>query len=127
MGPHSHHKLPLTNVEGKVYTHVRMTIHPDGGVKRLRVYGRRAVGSPPPPATVPNGTGHVEAKENIPTIVAQPLTSESFAPFGHVLQGFSSPEDAPPKTLVTPANQGTALKFHALSPVESSYPEGSNA
>ena len=29
-------------VEDKVWTHVKMTIVPDGGVKRLRVFGRRA-------------------------------------------------------------------------------------
>lgn len=28
--------------EGKIWTHVKMTIIPDGGVKRLRVFGRRA-------------------------------------------------------------------------------------
>lgn len=28
--------------EGEVWTHVKMTIIPDGGVKRLRVFGRRA-------------------------------------------------------------------------------------
>jgi allantoicase len=30
------------NLEGKVWTHVKMTIIPDGGVKRLRIFGRRA-------------------------------------------------------------------------------------
>jgi len=29
----------LVNVEGKAYTHVKMVIIPDGGVKRLRVFG----------------------------------------------------------------------------------------
>ena len=28
--------------EGHVWTHVKMTIIPDGGVKRLRIFGRRA-------------------------------------------------------------------------------------
>ena len=33
----------LTNVDGnKAYTHIKMTIIPDGGVKRLRVFGTRA-------------------------------------------------------------------------------------
>ena len=30
------------NMEGKLWTHVKMTIIPDGGVKRLRVFGKRA-------------------------------------------------------------------------------------
>lgn len=29
-------------LEGRVWTHVKMTIIPDGGVKRLRIFGRRA-------------------------------------------------------------------------------------
>ena len=40
--PHreSEYASQLTNLE-KPYTHVRMTIIPDGGVKRLRIFGRR--------------------------------------------------------------------------------------
>jgi allantoicase len=33
--------VTLTDIEGKAWTHVKMTIIPDGGVKRLRVFGRR--------------------------------------------------------------------------------------
>jgi allantoicase len=33
---------PLKCAEGKALTHIKMTIIPDGGVKRLRVFGRRA-------------------------------------------------------------------------------------
>jgi len=29
-------------LEGRVWTHVKMTIIPDGGVKRIRIFGRRA-------------------------------------------------------------------------------------
>ena len=32
----------LANVEGKAFTHMKMTIIPDGGVKRFRVFGTRA-------------------------------------------------------------------------------------
>ena len=32
----------LTNVKGKAFTHMRLTILPDGGVKRFRVFGTRA-------------------------------------------------------------------------------------
>ena len=31
-----------TAVEGKVWTHIKLTIIPDGGVKRLRIFGHRA-------------------------------------------------------------------------------------
>lgn len=45
LGPDSEHvyeKEGLRNVDGKAYTHMKMTIIPDGGVKRFRVLGRRA-------------------------------------------------------------------------------------
>lgn len=41
------HAFPSTllqGVAGKVVTHVKMVIIPDGGIKRLRVYGKRVVG-----------------------------------------------------------------------------------
>ncbi|KAG9043567.1 Allantoicase [Tulasnella sp. UAMH 9824] len=42
LGPHRRHFFQLENVLGQVYTHVRLTIYPDGGIKRIRVIGRRA-------------------------------------------------------------------------------------
>jgi allantoicase len=38
---HIHGKSGLSHVYGKVYSYVKMVIIPDGGVKRLRVFGRR--------------------------------------------------------------------------------------
>ncbi|KAF8469043.1 Allantoicase [Kalaharituber pfeilii] len=41
---HAFSSTKLVNVQsGEVYTHVKMTIVPDGGVKRLRVFGKRAL------------------------------------------------------------------------------------
>lgn len=40
---HSFPTALLANVSGKTVTHVKMVIIPDGGVKRLRVYGKRIV------------------------------------------------------------------------------------
>jgi allantoicase len=41
-GPDAEHVYDeLSNVEGRAYTHVKLDIIPDGGVKRLRVLGRR--------------------------------------------------------------------------------------
>jgi allantoicase len=40
------HAFPSTllrNTKGRVYTHVKMVIIPDGGVKRLRVFGSLAI------------------------------------------------------------------------------------
>lgn len=42
VGAHAQHYFDLENVDGKVYSHVRVTIHPDGGIKRLRIIGKRA-------------------------------------------------------------------------------------
>lgn len=42
---HVHHAHQLSNstmADGRILTHVKMTIIPDGGVKRLRIFGRRA-------------------------------------------------------------------------------------
>jgi Allantoicase repeat len=41
LGPHREHTFQLENVEGHKFTHLRFTIHPDGGVKRVRVLGWR--------------------------------------------------------------------------------------
>ena len=48
LGPHRQHCSQLLNVEGKPYTHVRLTIHPDGGIKRIRLLGRRLTTSQSP-------------------------------------------------------------------------------
>ena len=42
LGPHRQHYFQLENVENTVFTHVKMTIYPDGGVKRIRVIGLKA-------------------------------------------------------------------------------------
>ena len=44
LGPDAEHEYGndvLINVDGSAYSHVKMTIIPDGGVKRFRVYGTR--------------------------------------------------------------------------------------
>jgi allantoicase len=145
LGPHKQHYFALENTAGKVYTHVKLTIHPDGGVKRLRIIGTRAVdASDSADELTAAGTVSAAAGETTlasapantdraPLIVAGsifpvlPLTAEAFAPYGKVLQAYADPHGAPRGVKVTGANQGTAVKFHKLSLVESSYPEGSGA
>lgn len=41
-GPNQEHEVKLSKSD-KTFSHVKMTILPDGGVKRLRVFGRRAI------------------------------------------------------------------------------------
>jgi allantoicase len=42
LGPDRQHYFELENVENRIYTHVKVTIYPDGGLKRVRILGRRA-------------------------------------------------------------------------------------
>lgn len=40
-GPGRQHYFPLEGLDGKPFSHVRVTMHPDGGIKRVRIMGRR--------------------------------------------------------------------------------------
>lgn len=147
LGPHRQHYFQLEAVDEEVFTHVRVTIFPDGGIKRVRIIGRRAgsgstapspsnaAGDPTP--TVPQETDvafdtaspaaeteQSNTKPIGPVIPALPLTPEAFAPFGQVVQAYDDLNAVPsPRTThITGANQGTAVKFHKLALLESSYP-----
>lgn len=138
LGPHREHSLVLENVEGKKFTHVRLTIFPDGGVKRVRVIGTLGASARTSPqsneATDPSSStpaSSLHSNDNIGTrriIPALPLTPEAFAPFGQVIQSYPDPHSIPsPRTTkITPANFGTATKYHKLSLLESSYPSGTD-
>ncbi|GAA5867158.1 hypothetical protein JCM3774_004413 [Rhodotorula dairenensis] len=138
LGPHRQHFYQLSHPE-KAWTHVRLDIHPDGGVKRLRLYGRPASQYPdfsalvPLPAPTPAGT-HVngasssgsEAKVNgasshgraVPKIPAVPLNPSAFAPYGSVIQSYPDERAAPKEIKIKTVNFGTARKFNHLAPVE---------
>lgn len=126
-----------------MYSHVRLTIHPDGGVKRLRIIGKRvssrleidsstttAPDVPAKPSLTSEEAIQVVLKglDILPKVIpALPLTPEAFAPYGHVVQAYTTPNAAPRGVKVTPANQGSAMKYHALAPVKSSYPMDTEA
>ncbi|KAL4080245.1 galactose-binding domain-like protein [Scleroderma yunnanense] len=133
LGPHRRHFLQLETKEDAVFTHVKLTIYPDGGVKRLRIIGTRGQsnGSVVPLESVSewNSVPPVVSKQAskgkiIPVL---PLTPEAFAPFGRVIQAYGDHTAAPSGTKITPANGGTASKFHKLALIDSSFPEGSGA
>lgn len=142
LGPHRQHHFHLENVD-KPYTHVRVTIYPDGGIKRVRMLGRRINGmfesshSQPPPVAALSSTGPTDAPTAQPvhaatasaSIPALPLTPEAFTAFGKVVQAYSDLHAVPsPRTTrITGANQGTAVKFHKLALLESSYPATAGA
>jgi len=140
LGPHRQHYFQLENVEGTAYTHVKLTIYPDGGLQRVRVLGRRFDGTPTsstdhgaslrpnsgastPPATEV-AISSVLMLKGIPVL---PLTSEAFAPFGKVIQAYDDLTAAPRGTKITPANAGSAQKFHKLSLLDASYPAQAGA
>lgn len=141
LGPHREHYLQLINVTGMTCTHVKITIYPDGGIKRVRVVGRRVALDNPTASdatddhVAPSGRspthGAIVPKANeaprIMLVPLLPLTPEAFAPYGQVLRGYSDHAAVPKGIRITPANGGTASKFHKLSLLHSTYPERSGA
>ena len=138
LGPHRRHFFTLEADTSIAYTHVKLTIYPDGGIKRIRVHGSTEPRSIPADLVVKLRDG---AKSNDPTslhlapgsskqakiIPVLPLTAEAFSAFGQVIQAYDDHSTVPPGTKITPANQGSATKFHKLSLLQSSYPAGSGA
>ncbi|KAG6920311.1 hypothetical protein DXG01_005080 [Tephrocybe rancida] len=131
LGPHRQHYFQFENVEGKTYSHVKLTIHPDGGLQRIRVLGRRSSsansgveGSSILDSKTPETTIAVPVTTSTTSRIVSvlPLTPEGFAPFGKVIQGYADLHAVPKGTKITPANAGTAQKFHKLSLLEASYP-----
>ena len=155
LGPHRQHQFQLENVNNKPYTHVKVTIYPDGGIKRVRVIGHRALAGirvggaqasaqHEAPLDAAKATisatdapheAHAEtdgigsATGGISMIPALSLTAEAFVPFGQVVQAYTDLNAVPsPRTArITGANQGTAVKFHKQALLESSYPPELNA
>lgn len=134
-GPHRQHCLQLERTSLPI-THVRMTIYPDGGIKRLRLVGRRAVSSSSPPvdrvakpqltpdnlkasrqASVAVAQQSATMDSSLPTIPALPLTSEAFAPYGYVIQSYPNTDHVFKGLKVTDANFGSAKKYNHLSPI----------
>lgn len=116
-----------------MYTHVKVTIHPDGGIKRIRIIGRRIARNPhtniPAELTseVSSRTTILSAAAKVVTVPVLPLTPEAFAAFGQVVQAYEDHAAVPKGIKVTSANGGTATKFHKLSLLDANYPQGSGA
>lgn len=132
LGPHREHYFQLESAGKSAFTHVRLTIFPDGGVKRVRVFGSKeqVLGE----EVALKGFEHadtgdlirdnvaVEGHISLRKIPALLLTPEAFAPYGQVIQSYPDITSAPPSVKITLANFGTATKYHKLSLLESSYP-----
>ncbi|WVW84486.1 allantoicase [Kwoniella bestiolae CBS 10118] len=116
LGPHRQHFFDIEKTigDGRVWSHVRYTVYPDGGSKRLRIFGY-----PLSPSSSQSTSTSTDL--DLPVL---PLTYEVFKPYGQVIQGYSFPSSAPKGINVTTANQGTAAKFHRLGKIEETYLEG---
>lgn len=126
LGAHRQHYFELENVEDQIYTHVKVTIFPDGGLKRIRLTGRKMgaealvetdVKQHIPTSSISPDSTH---QSQITTIPVVPLTSEAFDPFGQVIQAYNEGSN-PNGIKTTSANEGTATKFHKLSLLTESY------
>ena len=138
LGPHREHYFQLDSHGKGTFTHVRLTIFPDGGVKRMRVFGSKKptsgqellIDSFERAETIDRTLGGVvteKVNSSWRRILALPLTHEAFAPFGQVIQSYEDITAVPRSIKVTPANFGTATKYHKLSLLDSSYPVGAGA
>jgi allantoicase len=138
LGPHREHYFQLESVGKSAFTHVRLTIFPDGGIKRVRVFGSKVpvLGE----ELAIHGFEHADTGDQIlgnvavegshmsvKKIPALPLTPEAFVPYGQVVQSYPDITSAPRSVRITPANFGTATKYHKLSLLESSYPGDAGA
>ncbi|GAA5969566.1 hypothetical protein JCM11641_008162 [Rhodosporidiobolus odoratus] len=135
LGPHRQHFYQLAHPQ-TAWTHVRLNIYPDGGVKRLRLYGRPASQYPdfsslvplPAPAAgastaasshAPNAAPSGSSAKSVPKLPAVPLNPSAFAPYGNVIQAYSDERSAPKEIKIKTVNFGTARKFNHLAPVTS--------
>ncbi|GAA93763.1 uncharacterized protein L969DRAFT_608810 [Mixia osmundae IAM 14324] len=136
LGPHRQHQFQLEPAARQTaWTHVRCTIFPDGGIKRLRLYGlpSREDGREPDFLGAITGTSQVASSlqavapvdahtPSEPLIVALTLTAETFAPYGSVIQSYADHAAAPRGLRIVLANGGTAEKFNNLAPVHYGRP-----
>ncbi|KIJ67988.1 hypothetical protein HYDPIDRAFT_83734 [Hydnomerulius pinastri MD-312] len=135
LGPHRRHFFQLEAEPNSVFTHVKVTIYPDGGIKRVRIFGTRGesvsgvaastsaeevVDNDEQPAPTVKKVASSATEKIVPVL---PLTPEAFAPYGQVIQAYGDHAAAPRGTKITPANGGTASKFHKLALPHSSYPK----
>ena len=135
LGPHRQHGLQLETLEQPT-THVRLTIYPDGGIKRLRLVGRRATPKTPNersqrsiltsqsigdplslPLSISKASNATVPHSSPLRIPALPLTSEAFAPYGWVIQSYPNPNHVPKGIKVDVVNFGSAIKYNRLSPI----------
>ncbi|KAI8365503.1 ureidoglycolate hydrolase-domain-containing protein [Choanephora cucurbitarum] len=93
-------------------TTIRVKKHSIGNIERISIYGH--IRSENRDNGLHENPQHLSL--NIPTIQAEPLSSEAYAPYGDVI-------DATATGLITSANQGTAEKYHHVALVTNTFPK----
>ncbi|KAG0294622.1 Allantoicase [Linnemannia gamsii] len=111
--PHRQHffEIPSEVSSGPAIASVKVVMIPDGGIKRVRVFGSQSWPANAVPANSPIGQRQTLPDEdtwNLLTIEAEPITKEAFAPWGQVIE---VPTYDPNSIKV---NQGTAEKFSQI-------------
>lgn len=126
LGPDGQHYFELENVKSRTYTHVKVTIFPDGGIKRLRFHGRKVSENGSMKGLSDIQQSMLAPADSLKTmaIPVVPLEAEAFSPFGQVIQAY---KNLPKGIQVTPANGGTANKYHKLSLLKAFYPSDAGA
>ncbi|RUS27165.1 allantoicase [Jimgerdemannia flammicorona] len=119
VGPHKQHRFELQS-QDRLFSHVRITIFPDGGVKRLRIFGTRGIPGAPTSAQ-PTSAPLTRIHSSLQVISAVALTAADYAPYGQVI------ESTPPTATTTRANQGTAQKLSNVAQVVNLRLPGSEA
>lgn len=103
LGPGRRHFFPLVDGNSAPFTHVMVKMHPDGGIKRFRVHGRRAnpiLAAKIPPTSLPAVA--------IPADVQDPLPSATSDPFAPV----SAESSLAPPSSSSPATTSTGIVVH---------------
>ncbi|KAG0365358.1 galactose-binding domain-like protein [Gamsiella multidivaricata] len=107
--PHKQHFFEIPgSVSSQAISTIKVVMIPDGGIKRVRVFGSQSWPANPIPADSLIGKHQPLPDEhtwNLLTINAEPITKEAFAPWGQVVE---VPLYDPNAIKV---NQGTAQKF----------------
>ncbi|WAQ87030.1 hypothetical protein PtA15_7A759 [Puccinia triticina] len=133
LGAHQQQYFELSNPQAS-FTHVRMTIYPDGGVKRIRLFGRRTAtlkeGSITEPfvpiadgVLMPASVPMKKAAEMVRRVPILPLTRAAFEPYGAVIEAHLDGRASSNELRSKVVNFGTALKSDHVARLETSGDE----
>jgi allantoicase len=115
-GPGKQHFFPLINVQNRPFSHVKVTMHPDGGIKRVRIVGRRSAPLEGYKKAIPSISPPEKLLPGVPTATLNGLTTA----IGNFFNGSTSTATTTPKGFlgvrnVSPKSAPIALKVQELS------------